>query len=201
MHVPTPSSRRWLFAACALALLPLTTGCGKTGTVTGEVKFDDKPLKSGRITFIHNEEGKDPVEVTGTIADGQYEVNNVPLGRCRVKVTSLFPAGGMPNIDGMPGGGGPPMPGGGGGRPGGFDPRAVEKMRERMKKEHPEEGGEISDIAAHNVEIPDLYADPEQSKLEHTVTRGTTTYDIELKSPPDWKPTSERMKKKNRGGR
>src|SRR5262249_52609911 len=156
MHVPTRSSRRWLFTAWALALPTLTTGCGKTGTVTGEVKFDDKPLKGGRITFI----GEDGTEAVGTIADGQYEVAKVPLGRCRVKVPPLYPAGGMPNIDGMPGGGGPPMPGGGGGggKPGGYDPRAVEKMRERMKKEHPDEREDFNTIADHNVEIPDIFA-------------------------------------------
>src|SRR5262249_55735264 len=129
MHPVSPPDRRWPLAACALALLLLSTGCGKTGTVEGEVTFDGQPMKSGKITFI----GPDNHEATGTIADGKYSVSKVPLGECKVKITSLMPPGGTPaGPGGIPGAGVPGGPGPG------VDPRVMAEMQKRHGKEHPE---------------------------------------------------------------
>jgi|SRR6516165_7032671 hypothetical protein len=79
--------------ACA-ATLAATVLCAadekaaKTGTISGNVTYQGKPLPAGIITF-HTADGK---ALAGAIqSDGTYSVAKVPVGRVRVAVTTEVP--------------------------------------------------------------------------------------------------------------
>jgi hypothetical protein len=72
-------------------------GCGKgSGTVSGKVTLDGKPVPGGSINFAClNEEGKVQTALTAQIdEDGSYRVANIPEGP--VKITIQGPARGVP---------------------------------------------------------------------------------------------------------
>jgi len=62
-------------------------GCGKSGgvTVSGRVTYSGQPVQTGYVTFAPAD-GKGP-SVGGPIANGQYQVVNVPPGEKIVSVT------------------------------------------------------------------------------------------------------------------
>jgi hypothetical protein len=64
---------RWAPLGCALSLL--LTGCApSTGTVTGTVKLDGKPLPTGTVTFI----GSDNRPYVATISEnGTYKIEKI----------------------------------------------------------------------------------------------------------------------------
>jgi len=80
--------RHYFFAALGLAALALA-GCGAKGTVSGQVKFNGRPLPWGQITFL-SEAGDKPV-LHAPVRDGSYTVPEVPVGSARVTVTTTPP--------------------------------------------------------------------------------------------------------------
>jgi hypothetical protein len=63
-------------------------GCGRTGTVTGTVTFDGRPLARGWITFYP--EDKKGVARAGAVVDGVYQVEDLLPGKKKVHVTDAF---------------------------------------------------------------------------------------------------------------
>jgi hypothetical protein len=86
--------------ACCLALASLLlAGCGKnqtTGTITGVVKVDGKPLPQGRVTF-HSEHGEAGPR-NADVLDGKYTLANFPTGPVSITVQSFPPARGQPKL-------------------------------------------------------------------------------------------------------
>ncbi len=83
-------------------VLVLASGCGprvEFGNVSGEVTYNGRPLPNGRIAFICGA-GDKPV-LTAEIADGRYELANVPAGPVEVTVETF-------NLRADPVPGGPP---------------------------------------------------------------------------------------------
>jgi hypothetical protein len=69
-----------------LLILPLATGCGgqATGTVSGTVTYQGKPLSSGFVTFVM-EKGSPPLS-SEIQSDGSYRMVNVPVGPVKIGV-------------------------------------------------------------------------------------------------------------------
>jgi hypothetical protein len=83
-------------------LLILLSGCGGgVGSVSGEVKYNGQPLPNGRITFICS--GGTKPSLSADIANGRYEIANVPVGPVEVTVETF-----ELRADSVPGG--PPPP-------------------------------------------------------------------------------------------
>jgi hypothetical protein len=143
-------------------LLAASAGCGPNqkarAVVKGNVKFFDKHLTAGSVTFI----GKDGVlSGTGNIDyDGNYTVADAPLGPCTVVVK-------VPELTNMPAGMKPPKP-----------PPGVPDM----KPPGGEGGGSDASLIDPSkiVKIPGKYAKPDTSGLSFTVERGQNSYDITL---------------------
>jgi hypothetical protein len=69
------------------------SGCGKpTGTVTGTVNYQGKPLSSGLVVFVDKEGFVS--QPAGIEADGTYAATGVPVGQVKVCVETLPLSGG-----------------------------------------------------------------------------------------------------------
>jgi len=103
------TARRFPLAAAALAALAVT-GCGGAGSVSGQVKYDGKPLPAGKISFL-SQAGEKPVRMVD-ITDGKYTVTNLPAGPAQITVQTIPPptVGGGPQGPNIipPSGGTPP---------------------------------------------------------------------------------------------
>jgi hypothetical protein len=134
-----------------LLLAALTTGCGaSTGTVSGVVKYRGAPLPAGRVTFLCKT-GKKPVFRTDIEKNGEYTVEDVPVGPVVILVESFPPAPATapsPDVPGMNPPGGAPAP-------------------------KPKPPGKY-------VAIPRKYNDFENPALTYTVVRGEQTHDLVL---------------------
>lgn len=85
------SLRRTLPAALVAAALLTRSGSDSPGTVTGKVTLNQKPLKSGLITFESEVGNKDAF--SAAIRDGVYATGPIPSGPCQVTVIhSAVPA-------------------------------------------------------------------------------------------------------------
>ena len=132
-----------------------TIGCGNpTGTVSGKVYYQEKPLKGGNVTFVNTEQKVSrlaPIQ-----EDGSYKVEKVPVGEVTITVEtqSLKPAGrgNLPTY----------APPAGKESPGGYKPP---KLAENAKRYTP---------------IPGGYATAETSKLKYKVESGSKDHDIKL---------------------
>jgi hypothetical protein len=138
-------------------------GCARTGTVTGIIKYKDKPLGGGVVIFMVADRGSS----RGTIGeDGSYRVEKVPVGKATITVEtkSVAPtqvpakAGRGANVNvnepppGMPeGAANNPLYGGGGQKKGTY------------------------------VSIPDKYNDAALSGLTCDVQPGDQEHNIDLK--------------------
>ncbi|MEX1039943.1 MAG: hypothetical protein WDZ51_04905 [Pirellulaceae bacterium] len=86
-----PASRFVVTACCGLfALSTLGCGAGDAGperrAVTGEVRFEGKPLPAGEIRFLPVVPGQVSAAL---IQDGRYEIGHrggVPVGEARVEI-------------------------------------------------------------------------------------------------------------------
>jgi len=142
----------------------LGTGCDgsdkATAKVKGRVKFFDKYLTAGTVTFT----SKDGRTGSGVIdVDGNYEVGSAPVGECviTVKVPQIAaprPGGKGPSPKPPPGV--PPMQAPGGGDDTNFMPSNIDPSK--------------------IVQIPGKYSSAETSGLSYTVVRGEQTKDITL---------------------
>jgi hypothetical protein len=141
-------------------------GCGPTSgraKVKGKVKFFDKYLTAGTVTFT----AKDGRTGSGNIDfDGNYEVGDAPVGDCviTVKVPTLpqFAAAGkdkMPSSAKRPSGL-PEMKAPGAADDTNFTPNTIDPSR--------------------IVQIPGKYGSVDTSGLTYTVGRGEQTKDITL---------------------
>ena len=143
-------------ALAAVVGLVALVGCSKdqAGTVTGRVLLDNKPAGGAAITFL----GADGRTATALTDDtGAYRAEGVPVGPAVVGVSSLPDAGGDTADAGM--------------------------VRKNQAEADPQARAKQTDEAAKRKKgpkIPERYGDPGASGLKHTVTEGTTTYDIPL---------------------
>lgn len=65
-------------------------GCsGSTGTVSGQVTYQGKPLPVGTVVFFGSGEGSP--QATAIIADGKYQATDVPLGAVDITVSTPEP--------------------------------------------------------------------------------------------------------------
>lgn len=148
-------SVRWTFLFGLVALT--AAGCGpSTGSVSGNVTFEGAGIPMGNITFVPPKGDSVP----GTIQDGKYYVENVPLGEATVTVSvPMAIAGGGPPGKGGPGWEkkGPPKDAP---VPAGFDPSKANK--------------------ASTVKIPAQYGDAKTTPLKYTVIAGKQTKDFEI---------------------
>ncbi len=81
----------WGIVAFAVTAAALAGGCGDgTGTVSGEVTVDDKPLAEGLITYVAADGKTAPVAVK--VKDGKYSAS-VPAGSYKVQVSAQKPTG------------------------------------------------------------------------------------------------------------
>jgi hypothetical protein len=97
--VLAPSKRlvrlpRVIMLACAAALA--CAGCGGTGTVSGKVTHNNKPVVFGTVLIV----GNDGLPKMGPILeDGTYVVEDVRAGQVRVAVNSPDPTTPLFNKD------------------------------------------------------------------------------------------------------
>jgi len=161
---PSPGLRRW--CAFLALLVPLgTIGCGGgTGTLSGKVYYDGKPLKGGNMTFICT--GKPSIS-TKINEDGSYQTEGISAGPVKicVETESWNPRG--KTMGGM----NKPPPG------------------QTSPATGPKSSG--AEMLKRYVWIPPIYADPDQTPLTYTVTRGNQTHDVKLEplaNPGEKKP-------------
>ncbi len=147
-------------AAFALGLVVLAGCGGGTGSVTGTVTYKPKgkALVSGTVMVL----AADGKPRYGEIAaDGRYTVADVPVGKCKVTVSSPDSSGQVNRgAEGDPAAAGrPKMPG----------------------REAPGAAAKAVPLAPTGwFAIPDKYGDVNKSELSVDVQRGVTTYNIEL---------------------
>ncbi|MEQ8637611.1 hypothetical protein [Gimesia maris] len=81
----------YMTGVCVLSFI--LSGCSNSSgipaptraVVTGEIKFNDKPIQSGQITFLPT---KGPVAM-GPVSEGTYRIDwkgGVPIGECKVEI-------------------------------------------------------------------------------------------------------------------
>ena len=86
-HSTLSCALRWLLCALCWLAASFVAGCSTgpaVGTISGDVTFDGKPVKDGRILFT-------PVDgKSGTggasIVEGKYEAKDVPAAKMRVEI-------------------------------------------------------------------------------------------------------------------
>jgi hypothetical protein len=201
-----PHPPRWAVAALVGAAVALSTGCAKTGKVSGKVTLDDgTPLPGGVISFVPDDPGSNPA-AANIREDGTYEVD-VPVGTCKVSIDNrragqtqtLIGMGGMPTKIGNPedekkGGKGPGGPPGGPGDKmaammaaakkgsGGGAPPVPKDAQERLAQAS---GGStaptaVTPVPGRAVPIDPKYYTPETSGLTLKVSGGSNTFDVRL---------------------
>jgi hypothetical protein len=150
---------------CVLALFLLvgTSGCLKSGKITGKVTYDGKPVTVGIVSF-HPDKGK-AVE-TEIAEDGTFTLEKVPAGPGTFTVSTSAQAKERKNLrQGMQ------MPGGGKGPPGGMA-KELEEMQEENKKR-------LARLEKM-VEVPEKYSKKEESGQTYTATSGEQEHNIDL---------------------
>lgn len=145
--------QRLLLPAIAAGLVALS-GCGPSaGSIQGKVTYKGKDLPSGTVTFL----GASNDVVSAPIAlDGTYTIPKVSLGLAKVTVSVPVP---------------PSVPGG------------MKMDPAKMKGGADPTGGTGTPPTAPvgpRVKIPDLYQNPETSKLTFEVKPGSQSHDIKL---------------------
>src|SRR5262245_53423972 len=167
MSLPIPRTATPRLCACgilACGLLLLTSGCGPDykarAVVKGKVTLGGKkPLTTGTVMFY----GKDGMTASATIdPDGNYEMNDAPLGECKVTVS----------VTALP-----------------RDPSVMARLKGKGPKapegpKNPENPGPELPAAARVpkevVPIDEKYSSPGTSGLSFTVQKGEQTYNIDL---------------------
>jgi len=149
--------------ACFAAAL-LFSGCGATrpNPVTGKVTVDDRPVRSGQVTFVGGPDGQKHTTIIGY--DGRYSIE-VPPGEYKV---------------GVEGGSGPP-----GAKMAHIPPPTMPKGLPPMKDPTGAVAGTGVDVAKEQqnpVVVPMKYRAPESSGFSFTVTGSGGTFDLPMKS-------------------
>ncbi len=145
---PTRNRYRILLSVVFLAIV-LMAGCSKPkGSISGKVIYGKDPLKGGFLTFTPE---KGPPVHAKIESNGEYHVNNVPVGEVKITVQGET-ATGADFVNKA----GPPMP------------KSPEEMKQMM-------------MPKNEVKIPTKYSDPAKSDLTYTVVEGPQEHDIMLK--------------------
>jgi hypothetical protein len=153
-------------AALSVAVAVLLSGCGKgKGLVTGKVTVDDRPVRTGLLTFVSTSDGTKYPTTIGF--DGRYSIE-LPAGDYKVGVEA---ASGQAAIM-MKGAGVSTAPKAPKGLPAMKDPTGEVKG----------EGVDLAKEAKNPVIIPMRYRPPESSGFKITVTGSGDTLDIPMKS-------------------
>ena len=176
-----------LVVLCSVLLLGVI-GCSRTGTITGTVKYDGKPVAVGIIQFIP-EKGK---AISADIADGEYTAKGVAAGPCTVTVSTKVAedtAKTLPKGDQV----GPGItPGAGGGAGAGGGGKNAPNIEEKTKDKKPGMPGdaELKEKKTENerykrlVPVPAKYGDPEEAKKNpdqnFTVKAGSNEFNLDL---------------------
>jgi hypothetical protein len=144
-------------------MLPILAGCAPgTGTVSGKITYNGKPLPGAIVMFQPAAAGQNPVTLA-LDAESRYSVT-LPTGEVSVTVNTrdIVPKVSMK----MPAPGPEPDDKAKGGPEGGADAA---------------KGDGDARPAGNRMPIPDRYAKVETSGLKYTVKSGNQTYDIDLK--------------------
>ncbi|MGH7174666.1 MAG: hypothetical protein ACRELF_05725 [Gemmataceae bacterium] len=82
--------RRTALGMLAFSLLTLAAGgCGKSsGTVSGKVSYQGKPLPGGYVNFM-SESAKGDMKISPIKEDGSYSVSGLPVGSVKISVQGL----------------------------------------------------------------------------------------------------------------
>jgi hypothetical protein len=155
---PRPKPSR-LILFLALAGASAVAGCGgSTGTVTGSVTYQGRPLKGGTVMFTPAGGGTSPVAVIIN-EDGSYTAEKVPVGEATITVDTAFLR--------------PPPGGGMGGSPKYEPPKEAQGSNYKPPSD-------LGANARRYVPIPAKYANPAASGLTYKVTSGSQKHDIPL---------------------
>jgi hypothetical protein len=146
-------------AGFVLSFLVLATGCSSSGTVSGKVTYQTRPLTGGTVLFTSPQgKGTRRAEIG---EDGSYTIANMPTGPVKIAVDTRSAQEPPPATEGQPN---MKLP------PGDLPPEAARSgIYGNSRKKKPAE------------RIPEEYADPDKSGLDYTVTSGAQTKNIELK--------------------
>jgi len=133
-------------------------GCGGSGSVSGSVTYDGKPLPGGNVAFVSAQGGP---TLSATIdSGGNYTIGKIPSGTYKVTVeTSSLKPPSLGTKTATPRNYGPPA---GAGNPAGYKPSSVEDPTKRY------------------VAIPAEYESITSSGLEFKVKAGSQTINIPL---------------------
>jgi hypothetical protein len=81
--------RRIAHSVLAFSMLALVVGCGgSTGSVSGKVTYQGKPLPGGYVNFMSQGE-QSVTKTSGIKADGSYSVSGLPVGAAKISVQGL----------------------------------------------------------------------------------------------------------------
>ena len=161
-HAEQESLRSGVRRLAAVLLLPALVGlagcsAGK-GDVSGKVTFKGQPVPAGRVTFVS--EAGNQTSLSAAITDGQYTLSNFPAGPAKISVETFAPVASAPPGSSPSGPGVPP------GVTAGFKP--------------PENGNPYASAPGRYVQIPQRYANTDQSGLKYVVTPGKQEHAVEL---------------------
>lgn len=93
MKTTQRTTGRWFYGTAAVLALALSGCGGRTGEVSGTVRFGGRPLSTGCVEFAS--QAKPGVVVWSLIReDGGYEVADCPLGPVKIAVKTTAPHGG-----------------------------------------------------------------------------------------------------------
>lgn len=147
-----------LFAATLLA------GCGQPakGIVTGKVTVDDRPVRSGQLTFVGGPDGGKTFTIIGL--DGRYNIDLKP-GDYKVAVELAQQPAMMPGVST-----GPPKA-----------PKDAPVMKDPTGNVSADPV-DMAKEAKNPVVVPPKYRAPETSGLTVTVPAKGITFDIPMKS-------------------
>jgi hypothetical protein len=147
----------------AVLVLAGATGCGGTGTITGKVTYQGRPLTGGTVLFT-SASGKGS-QSSPIGPDGSYTIEKMPTGPAKVAVDTGGSAQRPPGVFG----GGPPKQ-----MQPGKDVKLPEGVKSPLYNPEAKQGKPPE-------RIPEQYANPDTSKLTYTVRSGSQTHEIELK--------------------
>ncbi len=93
MKTTKRTTGRWFYGTAAVLALALSGCGGRTGEVSGTVRFGGRPLSTGWVSFAS--QTKAGIVVSSLIReDGGYEVADCPLGPAKIAVKITAPHGG-----------------------------------------------------------------------------------------------------------